>query len=83
MIILPLDSVLVEYLRKRKLLKKFEKQKIIFEQNPFYQGLNTELLEPRAMKLWSFRIDRKYRVIFIFLNSSTVEVVDVNNHYGN
>ena len=60
MIILPLDLALVEYLRKRKLLKKFEKQKIIFEQNPFYPGLNTELL----------------------LNSSAVEVVDVNNHYG-
>lgn len=81
MIILPLDSVLVAYLQKRKLLKKFEKQKVLFEENSFYPGLNTELLEPRELKLWSFRIDRKYRAIFIFLNSSTVEVIDVNNHY--
>jgi hypothetical protein len=64
MIILPLDSELVGYLQKRKLLKKFEKQKIRFEENPFYPGLNTELLEPRGLKLWSFRIDRKYRAIF-------------------
>ena len=81
MIILPLDSELAGYLQKRKLLKKFEKQKFLFEQNPFYPGLNTELLEPREMRVWSFRIDRKYRAIFIFLNSSTVEIVDVNNHY--
>jgi Txe/YoeB family toxin of Txe-Axe toxin-antitoxin module len=81
MIILPLDSELVGYLQKRKLLKKFEKQKILFEQNPFYPGLNTELLEPRGLKLWSFRVDRKYRAVFFFLNASTVEVVDVNNHY--
>ena len=81
MIILPLDSELSEYLQTKKLFKKFEKQKILFEQNPFYPGLNTELLEPRGMRLWSFRLDKKYRVIFIFHNSSTVEIIDVNNHY--
>ncbi|MFA5831321.1 MAG: type II toxin-antitoxin system RelE/ParE family toxin [Candidatus Paceibacterota bacterium] len=81
MIILPLVTELSEYLRARKLLKKFEKQKILFEQNPFYPGLNTELLEPREMKLWSFRLDKKYRVIFIFHDSNTVEIVDINNHY--
>jgi len=80
--ILPLHPDIVEYLQKRKLLIKFEKQKIFFEQNPFHPGLNTELLEPAEIKIWSFRIDRKFRVIFIFLNSTTVEVVDVNNHYN-
>lgn len=49
--------------------------------NPFYPGLGTELLEPRSMKLWSFRIDRKYRVIFIFQNPTIVEIIDINNHY--
>ncbi len=51
------------------------------ERNPFHPGLGTELLEPRNMRIWSFRIDRKYRAIFIFRDRDTVEIIDVNNHY--
>ena len=29
----------------------------------------------------SFRIDRKYRAIFIFRDKNTIEIIDVNNHY--
>ena len=32
------------------------------------------------MKIWSFRIDVKYRVLFIFHDKDTVEIIDVNNH---
>ncbi len=64
--ILPLHSEIRRYLEKRNLAEKFEKQKNLFEQNPFYPGLGTEILEPRKMKIWSFRVDRKYRAIFIF-----------------
>lgn len=79
--ILPLHPEIVEYLRKRDLERKFEKQKSFFEYNPSYPGLETELLEPRHLRIWSFRIDRKYRAIFIFRDKSTVEIIDVNNHY--
>ena len=64
MILSPLHDKDVAYLKRRNLLKKFEKQKTLFEENPFYQSLNTELLEPRHFKIWSFRIDKKYRAIF-------------------
>lgn len=63
--ILLLHNELLKYLRKRRLEKKFLKQKILFERNPFHPGLETELLEPKNMRLWSFRVDRKYRAIFI------------------
>lgn len=79
--ILPLHSEIVDYLRKRELEKKFDKQKSLFEYNPSHPGLETELLEPRHLRIWSFRIDRKYRAIFIFRDRSTVEIIDVNNHY--
>lgn len=79
--ILPLHGDIDKYLTKRILRKKFEKQKNLFEMNPFHSGLNTELLEPREMKIWSFRIDRKYRALFIFHDKVTIEVIDVNNHY--
>lgn len=79
--ILLLHHELREYLRKRRLEKKFEKQKLLFERNPFHPGLETELLEPKDMRLWSFRIDRKYRAIFIFREKDVVEIIDINNYY--
>ena len=79
--VLSIHPEIREYLRKRNLEKKFEKQKQLFEQNPFYPSLETELLEPRKMRIWSFRIDRKYRAIFIFREKDTIEIIDVNDHY--
>ena len=79
--ILPIHSDIQKYLRLRGLEKKFEKQKKLFKENPFHPSLETELLEPRNMRIWSFRIDRKYRAIFIFLQKDTIEIIDVNNHY--
>lgn len=79
--ILPLHKELHDYLKKRGLEKKFEKQKKLFELNPFYPSLETELLEPHKMRIWSFRIDRKYRAVFIFRQKNLVEIIDINNHY--
>jgi len=77
----PLDPEIEDYLEKRRLRGKFDKQKKIFEENPFHPSLNTELMEPKMMKIWSFRVDKKYRALFIFRNRETVEVLEVNNHY--
>jgi len=79
--ILPLHPDILTYLEKRGLGKKFEKQKSLFEHNPFYPSLETELLEPRSMRIWSFRLDKKYRAIFIFRDRDQIEILDVNNHY--
>jgi len=79
--ILPLHPEIKGYLKKRKLERKFEKQKRLFEKNPFYPSLKTKLLEPRRMRIWSFRLNRKYRAIFIFRDKETVEIIAVTSHY--
>ena len=79
--ILLLHPELLEYLAKRGLAKKFKKQKSLFENNPFHPSLETELLEPRKIRIWSFRVDKKYRAIFIFRTKDTIEILDINNHY--
>lgn len=79
--ILPFDAEIQHYLQERGLEKKFAKQKRLFEKNPFHPSLETELLEPKKMRIWSFRIDRKYRAIFIFRAKDIVEIIDANNHY--
>ena len=78
--ILPLHPEIEDYLKKRNIGKKFDKQKRLFEKNPFHPSLRTELLEPRGMRIWSFRIDRKYRAIFILREKGIVEIIDANDH---
>jgi len=77
----PLRDDLVEYLQKKNLVKQWEKRKYLFEQNPKMPGLNTELLEPKHLKLYSFRLTQKYRVIFVYIGNQEIEVIDINDHY--
>ena len=81
MTILDLRDEQNEYLVKHQLVKKFEKVKRLFEENPFHPSLNMELLEPKHRLLYSFRIDRKYRVIFAYIGSEAVEIITITNHY--
>ena len=69
------------FLKRRNLVRKFEKQKKLFEENIFHPSLNFELLEPKHLQIYSFRLDRKYRAIFVFVQPELVEIVDINNHY--
>lgn len=43
--------------------------------------MHTEILEPKELRIYSFRIDDRYRAIFVFVDSKTVEIIDINNHY--
>lgn len=78
----PLRGGLIEYLTNRNLTKRWEKQKCLFEQNSRHPSLETELLEPKHLKLYSFRITQKYRAIFVYASNDEVEVIDINNHYS-
>ena len=47
--------------------EKAEKQENLFCKNPFHPSLHTEKLEPKGRQVWSFRIDKNYRIVFRFL----------------
>jgi len=76
----PREDIL-KYLRKHGLVKKWRKAKELFENDPSHPSLNIELLEPKHRLIYSFRIDRKYRALFICLPEANVEVVAVTKHY--
>lgn len=76
----PREDIL-KYLRKHGLVKKWRKAKELFENDPSHPSLNTELLEPKHRLIYSFRIDRKYRALFICHPEDNVEVVAVTKHY--
>jgi len=79
--ILSLHPEIADYLKKHKLEKKFNKQARFLETDIRHPGLGVELLEPKHLKLFSFRVNRKYRAIFIFRDNDAIEIIDVNNHY--
>lgn len=69
------------YLKKHNLIGKFEKQYNLFLENPHHPSLNLEILEPKERGLHSFRIDRKYRAIFIIDENNQIEIIAITNHY--
>ncbi len=64
----------------KTLQKKAIKQQAIFSQNPFHPSLNTEKLVPKEKAIWTFRVDKKYRVVFRFLDGKTVLLLTVGPH---
>ncbi len=79
--IINLRNDIKKYLRKHGLGKKWEKAKKLFESDPSHPSLNAELLEPKHRLIYSFRIDKKYRALFICLPGDKVEIVAVTKHY--
>ena len=79
--ITPLREDLDRYLKEHQLQNKFGKAVKIFRQDPLHPSLHTELLEPRKHLVYSFRLDRKYRVLFIYIEKQTIEIIAITNHY--
>lgn len=77
----PLRKDLIRYLSRHGIAQKFTKQAKLFEANPAHPSLGTERLDPKHLNIYSFRIDRKYRAIFLFIDTAEIEVIDINNHY--
>jgi len=72
---------LLGYLKKHNLTAKYVKAQRLFESNPFYPSLHVELLEPKHRLIYSFRLDRKYRALFIYTESDEIEIIAFTNHY--
>ena len=60
--------------------KKAEKKEKIFCQDPFYPSLHTEKLEPRSKEVWSFRIDKEYRILFRHINPNKILFLACGHH---
>ena len=68
------------YINSHGLSKKWQKAVLLFESDIRHPSLHTELLEPREEMVFSFRIDRKYRALFMVKNNIAY-VFRVTNHY--
>ena len=77
----PLRKDLQKYLTRHNLGNKFIKQLNLFLTDTAYPSLNTERIGAKHLEIYSFRIDRKYRAIFVYTPDGSIEIVDINNHY--
>jgi Txe/YoeB family toxin of Txe-Axe toxin-antitoxin module len=82
-IIVDLREDLKRYIRNHGLSKKWERVKTLFENDPSHPSLKTELLEPKHRLIYSFRIDIKYRALFICLPNNRIEIIAITKHYHN
>lgn len=60
--------------------RKALNQQLLFSHNPFHPSLNTEKIAPKEKERWTFRIDRRYRIAFRFLDGKTVLLLTVGTH---
>ncbi|MBI2453432.1 type II toxin-antitoxin system RelE/ParE family toxin [Candidatus Peregrinibacteria bacterium] len=61
---------------KQKVKKQFQ----LFFKNIFHPSLHTEKLKPRHKNIWSFRVDKNYRVIFSVSSQDTILLIDIGPH---
>lgn len=59
--------------------KKADAKTKFFRQNPFHPSLRTKKLEPHHEEMWSFWIDRDYRIKFRFVDSQRVHFLFIGN----
>ena len=65
----------------RAIQKKAERRQALFVENPFHPSLETEKLNPKSREVWSFRIDRQYRIVFRFIDGTHVLFLTVGPHH--
>ena len=51
----------------------------IFRQNPFHPSLRTKKLEPHHEDVWSFWVDKNYRIKFRFVEAHRVHLLYIGD----
>lgn len=79
--LLATDTYTKLYLKLPKdIRKKLVKQESLFKNNTFHPSLNTEKIEPKGKGIWTYRVDKKYRVAFRFEDPQTAVLLAVGPH---
>jgi plasmid maintenance system killer protein len=62
--------------------RKATRKTDLFKRNSFHPSLHTEKLHPKQHEVWSFRVDRAYRIIFKFLDADHAEFRYIGHHHS-
>ncbi len=81
-IVLPISPKILAKAKKHNLEKKLNKQLQLLANNPNHPSLKVELLKPASLGIYSFRLGRKYRALFIFRpDKQAIEILNLTVHY--
>ena len=64
----------------QKIQIKAAKKTDLFKKNPFHPSLRVEKLHPKKFSVWSFRVDKNYRIVFKFVEKDLVEFMFIDHH---
>ena len=70
---------IINYLKKRNLEKLYVKAKLNLELGNS-KLVDFKLRKPKELKIYSFRINKKYRAFGIFKDSKNFLVFEINDH---
>lgn len=59
---------------------KIEKTINCFQNNPFHPSLKTHKLAGKLENCWSFSVDYHLRIVFEFIDESTVGFINIGTH---
>ena len=76
----PLTTKQLKYIAKHNINDKYAKAVELFEKDYRHPSLRIELLKPKKLKIYSFRIDIHFRAIFIIVDGEA-EIIAITNHY--
>ena len=79
--ILPVNKKVVKRINQFGLNRKWEKQIGLLQDNLQHPSLNLELMSPKNMGVYSFRIDKKFRGLMFFRDFKTIEILNITVHY--
>jgi len=69
------------YRKLSKKIKEVAKEKeVIFRTNPYHPSLDTHKLHGKDADAWSFSINRRYRIKFMFVGNKAVLFLMVGTH---
>lgn len=80
--VLPINPKIWKKAKQLGVEKKLKKSIKLLSENWHHPGLNVELLEPKKMEIWSFRVNKKTRALFIWREDrKRIEVLNLTVHY--
>lgn len=80
--ILSIDQAVQAQVKRHNLSRKFIKACSLLTQNIAHPSLHVELLKPKQDGIYSFRLDRKYRCLFVYRHDKQIiEILTITVHY--
>ena len=64
----------------KRIIKQAGEKEALFRENPFHPSLDTHKLHGQDKDMWSFWVNRSYRIKFVFLADGEALFLEIGTH---